>query len=73
MVGLLAVLCVIALFLITNKFTDTWRLFYSKQKLINQLMESLEDGENEEGETKPDSTEKVLTIGDIDNQPVEEK
>jgi len=71
MVGLLALLCAVALFLIVHKFSDTWRLFYSKQKLINELVESLGNGEKEEGENDIEPEEKVLTIGEIDEQAAE--
>ena len=71
MVGLLALLCAIALFLIAHKFTDTWRLFYSKQKLINELLKSAGNVEKEEGDNNMEPKEKVLTIGEIDEQAAE--
>ena len=74
LVGLLVVLCVIVLILIAKKFIDTWRLFYSKQELVNELVATMEENaESEESEDAEEPEEKVLTIGDIEKLNEESK
>jgi len=46
--GLLALMCLIVLVLIVKKFIETWRLFYSKQRLFNKLFGALVDTDGAE-------------------------
>lgn len=72
-VVMLVIACIVVLFFIGFKFLNTWQLFYSKQDLFNELLASINDGEesDDEGHGEKDATLTDQNIESANELPME--